>query len=37
VSVGDGCVIENSVISDAILWNGVKVSGQTLSNVVIHE
>ncbi len=37
VSGGDGCVSENPVISDAILWNGVKVSGQTLSNVVIHE
>ena len=37
VSVGDGCVIENSEIKDAILWNGVKVSGQKLSDVVIHE
>jgi len=37
VSVGDGCVIENSEISDAILWDGVKVSGQKLEKAVIHE
>jgi glucose-1-phosphate thymidylyltransferase len=37
VSVGDGCVIENSTISNAVLWDAVKVSGQTLDNVIMHE
>ena len=37
VSVGDGCVIENSTISNAVLWDEVKVSGQTLDNVIMHE
>jgi glucose-1-phosphate thymidylyltransferase len=37
VSVGDGCVIENSTISNAVLWDSVKVSGQTLDNVILHE
>ena len=37
VSVGDGCVVENSTISNAVLWDSVKVSGQTLDNVIMHE
>ena len=37
VSVGDGCVVENSTISNAVLWDDVKVSGQTLDNVILHE
>lgn len=37
VSVGDGCVVENSIISNAVLWDSVKVSGQTLDNVILHE
>ena len=37
VSVGDDCVIENSTISNAVLWDAVKVSGQTLDNVIMHE
>ena len=37
VSVGDGCVIENSEVCDAILWDSVKVSGQKVANTVIHE
>ena len=37
VSVGDGCVIENSEVSDAILWAGVKVANQKVANTVIHE
>lgn len=37
VSVGDGCVIENSTISNAVLWDSVKVCGQTLDNVILHE
>ena len=37
VSVGDGCVIENSEVSDAILWAGVKVANQKVVNTVIHE
>ena len=37
VSVGDGCVIENSTISNAVLWDAVKVCGQTLDNVIMHE
>ena len=37
VSVGDGCVIENSTISNAVLWDAVKVIGQTIDNVILHE
>ncbi|WP_295067355.1 sugar nucleotidyltransferase [uncultured Fibrobacter sp.] len=37
VSVGDGCVIENSEISNAILWDGVKVLDKKLEKVVVHE
>ena len=37
VSVGDGCVVENSTISNAVLWDSVKVSGQTIDNVILHE
>ena len=37
VSVGEGCVVENSTISNAVLWDNVKVSGQTLDNVILHE
>jgi glucose-1-phosphate thymidylyltransferase len=37
VSVGDGCVVENSTISNAVLLDNVKVSGQTLDNVILHE
>ena len=37
VSVGDGCVIENCTISNAVLWDSVKVCGQTLDNVILHE
>ena len=37
VSVGDGCNVENSTISNAVLWDAVKVSGQTLDNVILHE
>jgi glucose-1-phosphate thymidylyltransferase len=37
VSVGDGCVIENSEVSDAILWAGVKVENQNVEKAVIHE
>ena len=37
VSVGDGCVIENSEISTAILWDGVKVQDKKLEKVVVHE
>ena len=37
VSVGDGGVVENSTISNAVLWDNVKVSGQTLDNVILHE
>ena len=37
VSVGDGCVIENSEVSDAILWDCVKVVNQKVADAVIHE
>lgn len=37
VSVGDNCVIENSEISNAILWDGVNVAGQKVADTVIHE
>ena len=37
VSVGDGCVVENSEVSDAILWAGVKVANQKIAGTVIHE
>lgn len=36
VSVGDGCVIENSTVKNAVLWDGVKVEGRTLDNVIVH-
>jgi glucose-1-phosphate thymidylyltransferase len=37
VAVGDGCIIENSTIADAVLWDGVKVESKTLNNVIVHE
>jgi len=37
VSVGDGCVIENAEISNAILWDGVSVTDKKVVDVVIHE
>ena len=37
VSVGDGCVIENSTVKNAVLWDGVKVEGRMLDNVIVHE
>ena len=37
VSVGDGCVVENSEVSDAILWAGVKVANQKIAGTVIRE
>ena len=37
VSVGDGCVIENSTVKNAVLWDGVKVEGRTLDKVIVHE
>ena len=37
VSVGDGCVIENSTIKDSVLWDGVKVENKVLDNSIIHE
>ncbi len=37
VSVGEGCVIENSTISNAVLWDNVKVEDKTLGNVIVHE
>ena len=37
VSVGDNCVIENAEITNAILWDGVKVANQKVADTVIHE
>ena len=37
VSVGDGCVIENSEVCNAILWDSVKVLDKKLEKVVVHE
>ncbi len=37
VAVGDGCIIENSTIADAVLWDSVKVESKTLNNVIVHE
>lgn len=37
VSVGDGCVLENSTLKDVVVWDNVKVSGQTVENRIIHE
>ena len=37
VSVGDGCVIENSEVCNAILWDSVKVLDKKLERVVVHE
>ena len=37
VSVGDGCVIENYEVCNAILWDSVKVLDKKLEKVVVHE
>lgn len=37
VAVGDGCVIENSTLSDVVVWDNVKVCGKELKNVIVHE
>lgn len=37
VSIGDGCVIENCKISNAILWDSVKVSGKEMDKAIVHE
>ena len=37
VSVGEGCVIKNSTVSNAVLWDAVSVDGKTLDNVIVHE
>ena len=37
VSVGDGCVVENSTLSDVVLWDGVKLEGKVLDRIIVHE
>lgn len=37
VAVGDGCVVENCTLSDAVLWDGVKVIDKNLNQVIVHE
>lgn len=37
VAVGDNCVIENATVSDAVLWNGVKVCDKTVCKQIVHE
>lgn len=37
VSVGDGCVVENSTVCDAVLWDGVKVCNKQLNQIIVHE
>lgn len=37
VAIGDGAVIENCTLKDVVVWDGVKVSGKTLDNVIVHE
>lgn len=37
VAIGDGCVVENSTISNSVLWDGVKISGKQLDQVIVHE
>ncbi|MCF0224677.1 MAG: NTP transferase domain-containing protein [Fibrobacter sp.] len=37
VSIGDGCVIENSSLQNVVVWDGVKISQKTLDNMIVHE
>lgn len=37
VSIGDNAVVENSVLKDVVVWDGVKVCDKTLSDVIVHE
>ncbi|WP_290745716.1 sugar nucleotidyltransferase [Fibrobacter sp. UBA4309] len=37
VSIGDDCEISGSEISDAIVWNGVKIAGGKICNTVVHK
>ena len=37
VSIGDGCVVENSRVENAVLWDGVKIEGKTLDGAIVHE
>ena len=37
VSIGDGCEIFGCEISDAIVWDGVKISNGKVNNSVIHK
>ena len=36
VSIGDDCEISGCTISDAIVWNGVKIANGKVSNTVVH-
>lgn len=37
VSIGDDCEISGCEISDAIVWNGVKIANGKISNSVVHK
>ena len=37
VSIGDDCEISGCTISDAIVWNGVKIANGKVSNTVVHK
>ncbi|MCR5378364.1 MAG: NTP transferase domain-containing protein [Fibrobacter sp.] len=37
VSIGDDCEISGCEISDAIVWNGVKIANGKISNTVVHK
>lgn len=36
VAVGDNCVLKNCKIKNAILWDGVRISGGTIENTIVH-
>ena len=37
VSIGDNCELSGCEISDAIIWNGVKIANGKISNSVVHK
>jgi glucose-1-phosphate thymidylyltransferase len=37
VSIGDDCEISGCSISDAIIWNGVKIANGKVCNTVVHK
>lgn len=37
VSIGDDAVVENCTLKDVVVWDGVKITGKNLDNVIVHE